>query len=163
MLKRKPRILVRGGCHYTPQRAVLYYFVDYAITKIVHTNLLGGVAMKETDVIQILREELTKHKNPVEALAETRIRISLEVALYAVKPIVSAERWDLFLRLVQSEPEWLKIVQFDKGQTLIVNSNKMANAYMAIVKAFEFLLHEYPSTPERFQMAWTQDQLVDLM
>lgn len=118
--------------------------------------------MKSSDVIRILVEEFKERKNPIDAIVETRIRISEIIAVKSVKSAISEDRWKLFKRLIKSESTWLRIIQCKEGSFLVIDGEALSDAYESVERACELLLDEYEKNSEYFKSTWGRDQLVDI-
>lgn len=118
--------------------------------------------MQIMEVLKIFTEERVRNKSLVDAIVETRIRLSTEVALRMIRPLISQEHWEIFLELVRGEAFWLRVFQYREGSTLAVDINKLSSAYKVIERAYESLLDEYANTSEYFQSAWPRDVLLEM-
>ncbi len=118
--------------------------------------------MKETDVVQIMKEELTRNSNRGEAVTQIEIRIIKEIVSRIIRPTLSEEDWALFLKLTKVEPLLYRVYKSDEGSVAALSSPCYFDLLKNLGVALFLHMDRWCSTPEYFRERWSKDALLEM-
>ncbi len=116
--------------------------------------------MERAEIVKIVEEERMKNGDSDDALMSTQVRLSVEIASRVIKPVVSKEQWELFLRFVKIEPYLHRIFIFSDGPVVSIELNQFFEIYETIEKAYLLILDERDHVPDALKQGEQREKIV---
>ena len=116
--------------------------------------------MERMEILKIVVEERMRNGDSDEALMRTQVRLSVEVASRIIRPAVSKEQWELFLKFVKIEPYLHRIFIFSDGPVVSIELNQFFEIYEIIEKAYLLILNEHDYIPDATKQGEKREEIV---